>query len=96
MYKEKLTRREADNRSLLVEIRILKDKLEGWEQRHKLKIQELEFLIEKLKTDIESIRAEYTIQIEQQKVTIETRDVTIKELKDSIFIYMKEIETLKT
>lgn len=56
LYKEKLTRKESENRNLLVELKVTKEKIEVIRQDYQEQIRVLKIEIKNLENEIASLR----------------------------------------
>ena len=81
LYKEKLNKRETENRNLLVEVKIYKEKVETVRVEFKLEIQLLTEEVERLKRLVKIKEDEYMHRI--------------RDLEENIKEFISQIETLR-
>lgn len=109
LYKEKLTRRESENRNILVELKIYKDKVETIRQDFIDEIQALKAELEQKRKEylnkereheaivqsLEYTIREKTVEIESKQILIIEHEQTIIELRNLNQQLTMQIETLK-
>ena len=71
LYKAKLTRRESENRNILVELKIYKDKVETIRQDYIDEIKSLKEEIERLRTTFTAKEREYQAIIESLQQSLD-------------------------
>ena len=95
LYKEKLTRRETENRNLLVELKIYKDKVETVRLEFVNEINRLKSELEMRVNEWKLKEKEYIERISLLEVTISERDTLIEELRSQISKLEAEISDLR-
>ena len=94
LYKEKLNKREIENRNLLVELKRYKTKVETIKEQYIVEINALKEEIRVLNEKLKKMEKNHIVEINSLKATIQSLNITIRDLKAKITELMnRPVET---